>query len=101
MCKQLSCQEWFAQCVLLVLTVLIIGLLLIHMRLSEKGYMPDVDDAYTTMYQAFAGIYCGLYFLMFTWVMVRFCVTKRLCSFANFLFMFTSIAFIGVGSYIC
>ncbi len=71
------------------------------MRLSDNGYMPDVNDAYTTMYEAFTGIYCGFYLLMFIWILVRNCVYKRLCSFSNFMYMFASLAFIGVGSYIC
>ena len=77
------------------------GLLLIHLRLSEKGYLPDVDDAYKTMYEAFSGIFCGLYILMFIWILVRNCVYRRLCSFSNFLYMFTSLGFISVGTYIC
>lgn len=79
----------------------LLGLLLIHMRLSETRYMPEVGDSYTLLYQALTAVYCILYLSMFAWVLMRFCLVGRLCSLSNFLFMLVSLGFIVFGVHLC
>jgi hypothetical protein len=101
MCQKLSCRTILAKCIIIILTLCLGGLFLIHLRLSDTGYIPEVGDSYRILYEALTAVYILLYTLMFIWVLLRYCVSKRVCGYSNFLFMLASVGYIALGGHLC
>lgn len=85
----------------MILALCLLGLVLIHMRLSETKYIPEVGDQYRYLYQVLTGVYLLFYLAMFIWILLRHCAAKRVCGYSNFLFMAASVGFIALGGHLC